>query len=334
MRMTTIVALGVALTLGSLAVFLTRGLLNGRGGAASAGGTVVVASQSLPFGATLSADNLAEIPWPSDNVPEGAFATRAELLDGGRRVALGPIQKNEPILVSKVTGPNQRASLSTLIEEGMRAVTVRVDDVRGVAGFVMPGDRVDVVVTRGEAGGSSGTQAFADVLLQNVRVLAVDQATGDRQDKPVVARAVTLELAVQQAQKIILAQGVGRLSLVLRQPGQAESESVRRVTTADLGLSDAVVDAQPQASGPVAAAAPAAEIEHTATILPFKRESVVNVVRGGSKREQYVVRPEQDEKAAEAKVIPLPVARPADAASAVSAPQAALSGPIRTPREF
>ena len=329
MRMTTVAALGVALTLGFLAVVLTRGLIQNRSAGPAAGNTVVVAAQALPFGAILSADNLVEIAWPGNAVPEGAFATRADLLDGGRRVALGPLQKNEPILATKVTGPNQRASLSTLIEEGMRAVTVRVDEVRGVAGFVMPGDRVDVVVTRGESG-QGGQVAYADLLLQNVRVLAVDQVSGERQEKPTVARAVTLELGVQQAQKIILAQGVGRLSLVLRQPGEADAENVRRVTTADLGLGETV--------GPAVAAAPAEETKTEAApaasnIVPFRRDAVVNVVRGTGRSEQYVVRPDAG-KAEEggAKVIPLPVERPTSLGTVE--PQASLSVPVRTPRDF
>ncbi len=312
MRMTTIAALGAALTLGALAVVLTRGLLQSAGGPQTASGTIVVAAQPLAFGAVLGPDNLTEISWPSDSIPEGAFATRAELLDGGRRVALAPLQKNEPILMSKVTGPNQRASLSTLIEDGMRAVTVRVDEVRGVAGFVLPNDRVDVVVTRGE-GGTGGGQAFADVLLQNVRVLAVDQQAGDNRDKPAVARAVTLELAMAQAQKIILAQGVGRLSLVLRQPGEAEAAEVRRVTTADLGLTETVAAPEAKADAP---SAPATVADN---VVPFRRDAVVGVVRGGGKPEQYVVRPEGERRG---EVVPLPVARPA---AKTSGPQAALS---------
>ena len=328
MRMTTVAALGVALTLGFLAVLLTRGLIQNRSANPAAGKTIVVAAQALPFGATLSADNLVEIDWPAHAVPEGAFATRAELLDAGRRVTLAPIQKNEPILATKVTGPNQRASLSTLIEEGMRAVTVRVDEVRGVAGFVIPGDRVDVVVTRGE-NGQGGLAAYADMLLQNVRVLAVDQVSGERQEKPTVARAVTLELAVQQAQKIILAQGVGRLSLVLRQPGETDAENVRRVTTADLGLGETVVPAGATASAEQAKP----EKAPSADILPFRREAVVNVVRGTARSEQYVVRPEAGKATEEgAKVIPLPVERPSPVRGVE--PQASLSGPVRTPRDF
>src|SRR5260370_91703 len=111
-------------------------------------GTVIVAAMPLTFGTALNPDNVTEIPWASGQRPEGAFATKDELFKAGRRVALAPLQRNELILKTKVTGPGQRASLSALLDEGKRAVTVRVDDVRGVAGFVLPGDRVDVVLVR------------------------------------------------------------------------------------------------------------------------------------------------------------------------------------------
>ena len=135
---------------------------------------------------------------------------------------------------SRITGPNQRATLATQIDDGMRAVTIRVDDIRGVAGFILPGDRVDVISTRGEDG-NQGQGAFADVLLQGVKVLAIDQLSDERQDKPTIARAVTLEMAVQQAQKVVLAQGIGRLSLALRQPNAVGEDASSRVTVSDLG---------------------------------------------------------------------------------------------------
>ena len=131
-------------------------------------GTVVVATAPLAFGTALNRENLTEIPWASGNRPEGAYATRDELFKDGRRVALAPLQRNELILKTKITGPGQRASLSALLDEGKRAVTVRVDDVRGVAGFVLPGDRVDVVLIRTVRGTSGSTENISDVLLQHI----------------------------------------------------------------------------------------------------------------------------------------------------------------------
>jgi pilus assembly protein CpaB len=225
----------LALAIGAVATVGVRGLIvSGRAATdgAGPGSTIVVAREPVPFGTPLTAENMREVPWRSTDRPDGSFATVSELLRSGRRLSLAALQRNEPILAFRVTVPNGRATLSTQIEDGMRAVTVRVDEVRGVAGFVVPGDRVDVILTRGEGGDVS---AFADVLLQNARVLAVDQLVDERQDKPSVARAVTLGLSVNDAQKIVLAQSVGRLSLALRQANGGDTTDVARVTVSDLG---------------------------------------------------------------------------------------------------
>src|SRR5262249_4782999 len=161
-------------------------------------------------------ENVKEIVWPEGAMPDGAYATKDDLFKDGRRAALSPLQRNELIIKSKITGPGQRATLSALLDEGKRAVTVRVDDVRGVAGFVLPGDRVDVVLIR-SGSGAAGPEQFSDVLLQFVKVLAVDQLVNERQENPTVAKAVTLEVDTEQAQKILLATNVGKLSLILRQ---------------------------------------------------------------------------------------------------------------------
>ncbi len=225
----------LALVIGAVATMMVRGLVLSQSGIGDtvAGSTIVVTRSPVAFGEPLTAENLREVRWSSPEALNGSFRTVAELLKDGRRLALSSMQSNEPILSARVTTPNGRAALSTQIEDGMRAVTVRVDEVRGVAGFVLPGDRVDIILTRGE-GGSDGA-AFADILLQNTRVLAIDQLVDERQDKPSVARAVTLELSVADAQKVVLAQGIGRLSLTLRQNRDSEMAGAGRVTVSDLG---------------------------------------------------------------------------------------------------
>jgi len=109
---------------------------------------VVVASEPLSFGTVLTTRNLSEVSWPQNALPQGAFFSIDEMLKDGPRVVLRPIETNEPILTPKITGSNESASLSKLIAAGHRAVTIRVNDVAGVAGFILPGDRVDVVLTR------------------------------------------------------------------------------------------------------------------------------------------------------------------------------------------
>ena len=227
----------VALVVGAIAAFLVRGVLLNMAAVSERAGvnsTIVVARTAIPFGAPLTRDNLQEVAWQSADPLGGSFAKVGDLLKDGRRLALLSMQRNEPILASRITAPNQRSTLSTQLEVGMRAVTIRVDEVRGVAGFILPGDRVDVISTRGEGGGQEAA-AFADVLLQDAKVLAVDQLSDERQDKPTIARAVTLELTVQQAQKVVLAQGIGRLSLALRQANAVGEDASSRVTVSDLG---------------------------------------------------------------------------------------------------
>src|SRR6185312_8191601 len=127
-------------------------------------------------------------------------------------------------------GAGQRATLSAVLRDGLKAFTVRVNDVDGVAGFVLPGDRVDVSLTRQ----IDKTAATTDVVLQNARVLAVDQTADERADKPTLVKAVTLEVDTTGAQKLSLAASVGSLSLILRKSGEANTEYTRRITLSDL----------------------------------------------------------------------------------------------------
>jgi pilus assembly protein CpaB len=194
--------------------------------------TVVVATEPLAFGTELTAANITEIPWAAKAMPDGAFTSKDELLHDGRRVALAPFERGEPILRRKVTGAGERASLSALLDNGKRAVTVRVDDVRGVAGFILPGDYVDVVLI-GE-GQAPRRENYSEILLQRVKVLAVDQLVSEQHDKPTVAKAVTIEVTPEQAQKLLLASNIGKLSLILRRPSEANAADGHRVTEADL----------------------------------------------------------------------------------------------------
>jgi pilus assembly protein CpaB len=239
-RASTIVMIGFAVLFGLLAVFIAQSWLNNQAemrlknmeaqNKPAATRTIVVAAKPLRFGTELSAPLLREIPWSEEAVPTGAFTSVAQVLSGGKRVVLAAIEQNEPVLAVKVTGAGQRATLSSLVGDGMKAVTIRVNDVEGVGGFVLPGDRVDVVMTRQ----IDKTQASTEIVLQNARVLAVDQSADERADKPAVAKAVTLEVATAAAQRVWLASSVGSLSLLLRKAGETTAESTRRVTLSDL----------------------------------------------------------------------------------------------------
>jgi pilus assembly protein CpaB len=173
---------------------------------------------------------LKEVAWAGDAVPTGAFHKISDVLKGGRRVVLAAIEPNEPVLSLKITGPGQRATLSSLVADGMKAVTVRVNDVEGVGGFVLPGDRVDVILTRNK----SGTDPTSEVVLQNVRVLAVDQSADERATKAAVSKSVTIEVDTVDAQKVWLAASVGSLSLLLRKAGETGEIKTRPISLRDL----------------------------------------------------------------------------------------------------
>jgi pilus assembly protein CpaB len=240
-RTSTIVMIAFAVVFGLLAVFLANAWLNNRADearrtleasrkAAPPTHTIVVARRPLRFGDVLGALSLREMAWPEDSLPAGAFGKVSDLT-ATKRIVLTPIQVNEAILASKITGPGERATLSALLHEGMKAVTVRVNDVEGVAGFVQPGDRVDVVLTRpGER-----KTSINDVIVQDVCVLAVDQLADSTSDKPVVVKAVTLEVDETAGQKLALASSVGTMSLLLRKAGEVADDAPRQLTTADLG---------------------------------------------------------------------------------------------------
>ncbi|MEQ1670675.1 MAG: Flp pilus assembly protein CpaB [Hyphomicrobium sp.] len=202
--------------------------------------TVVVAKELLGFGAAVTQEKLVEAEWPVKNVPQGSFKTIAEFLGQQEtRVVLEPVQASEPILAGKVTGPGQRSGLATMLQPGKKAVTIRINDVIGVGGFVLPGDRVDIFATTDGKNvktkdGSEG-QSYTDLLLQNVRVLAVDQTFDPKHTAPILGRTVTVETDMLDAQKITLASTVGSLSLVLRENGTTASvEDMKRLTVADL----------------------------------------------------------------------------------------------------
>jgi pilus assembly protein CpaB len=203
---------------------------------------IVVAKSPLRFGNALQANMLSEVDWPENAVPAGAFASVNEMLAKGKRIVLAPIEPNEPVLAAKITGPGERATLSAVIHPGMKAVTVRVNDVEGVAGFILPGDRVDVMLTRRAGDGGGNKDGTTDLVVQNVPVLAIDQLADQRSDKPTLAKAVTLEVDTVDAQKLTLSAQLGVLSLALRKAGEASTAESRRISSGDIGRNTAPVE--------------------------------------------------------------------------------------------
>ena len=275
MRANSIIILVIAIVMGGVAAFLARNWLISRTQETATTTTIIAAAKQLQFGTTLTDDTVVEMPWAAKVLPEGSFSSKEALFKDGRRIALAMIQQNEPILTSKVTGPGQRASLSTLLDKDKRAITVRVDDVRGVAGFIFPNDRVDVVLIR-NATDSSG-QRQSDMLLQDIKVIAVDQIAAQQKDNPVVVKAVTLEVTPFEAQKISLATSIGSLSLILRKAGDSNLVSDRRVIESDLSGEAPPVRPVPQVP---AKAQPAP--------VPVYSGTTVNIIRN-LKKEEYKV---------------------------------------------
>ena len=271
MRKNTIVMVGIAVVFGLLEVFVAQGWLNYQADLsrrtvapapkAVATRTIVVAAGPMRFGMHVTSDNLREVNWPEEATPAGTFGSIADLMSGGKRIVLASIEKNEPILRTKITGPGQKATLSAVIQDGMRAVTVRVNDVEGVGGFILPGDHVDVLLTRQQ----ERTNGMNDVVIQNARVLAVDQLADDAADRPTVVKAVTVEVDTVGAQKIALAASLGNLSLMLRRAGEQHMDATRRITTSDLSQTE-VIQRAPEA----------------------KRFAKVSVTRGSTKQEYNV----------------------------------------------
>lgn len=201
--------------------------------------TVVVARVPMNYGDTLAPDKLAVVQWPSSSIPAGTFNDIRKLTadPGGPRVALRPIAAGEPVLNSMLTGAGGRAVISATLPKDKRAVAIRVNDVAGVAGFVLPGDSVDVLLTHQPANGAGNgrNEQMTDTIIENVRVVAADQNANDASKDPQLSKTVTLEVDPVQAQKLALAGQVGTLSLALRNAANRESADNRTVTIRDLG---------------------------------------------------------------------------------------------------
>ena len=195
---------------------------------------IVVSATDFNLGSPLSPASLKVAQWPVSAIPKDSFSSVPDIFKGvtepGDRVALKAIKSGEPILMTNISGFGGRPTMSREVSRGMRAVAISINDVSGVAGFILPGDRVDIMLTRQvESGGANGNNLATDIILQNVVVLGIDQLADQRTDKPVVARTATVEVTTQQAQMLTLAQQAGTLSLALRNAETLDVKPVARV---------------------------------------------------------------------------------------------------------
>ncbi|MCR8959394.1 Flp pilus assembly protein CpaB [Variovorax sp. CCNWLW225] len=213
--MKNIKALGLlllALLTGLAAAVYAAGWVSRQGGIAS--NKVVVAAVDIELGSRVNPQMLSLVDWPSGSLPPGSFTDAKSLED---RVVKVGVLRGEAILEGKLAPVGTQGGLSAVIASGKRAMTVRVNDVVGVAGFALPGNYVDVMVNaqqdknRGEEG-----RQISKTVLEKVLVLAVAQEANRDDTKPKVVSAVTLELSLEDSEKLDLARSVGTLSLVLR----------------------------------------------------------------------------------------------------------------------
>ncbi|MXO48272.1 Flp pilus assembly protein CpaB [Erythrobacter vulgaris] len=234
------IVLGIAIVVGLFAVYIANSYFSGaqereeRKAEELQMARIVVASQEIAFGNPLTDTNTRLVNWPASSVPSGAFTSLQEAANG--RVALRPITPGEPILASKVSGANGRATLAANLPPNMRAVAIPVNNVAGVGGFVRPGDVVDVMVTRQIPGeGAQTTDRMTTVALENVLVLGTDQVADEKNTEPTVVQTVTLQTDLFGAQKLALAREVGTFTLALRNVEDQEVGATETVVLSDLG---------------------------------------------------------------------------------------------------
>ena len=291
----TWVMLGVAVLAGLLAVLLASRWLNEKSGAGVA--KVAVAATDISLGQRLTPELVQMVDWPARSMPPGAIKTVAEL-DG--RVLKTNLARGEPVLEAKLAPQGTKGGLSAVIGEGKRAITVRVNDVIGVAGFALPGNYVDIIVNtqRDSGDAQSRDKNISKIVLERILVLAVAQEVSRDETKPKVVNAVTLEVTPDQAEKIDLARSVGTLSLVLRNqvdPLAAETAGATKSSLLDGVEVVKVAEAPKPAAQPVrpisklrrpakAATPPQAETAKAETTkteaAPVRPASCIGVING------------------------------------------------------
>ncbi|MCX4146823.1 MULTISPECIES: Flp pilus assembly protein CpaB [Paraburkholderia] len=264
-----LVMLAVAMLAGLAAVvFASRWLIQTSSNAVT---PIAVAAGDVSLGEPLNANLIRTVNWPTGSVPPGAF-TDPKSLEG--RVVRTSLGRGEPVIEAKLAPIGTKGGLSAVIGEGSRAITVRVNDVVGVAGFALPGNYVDVIVNTQEPGKSDAQQSISKIVLEKILVLAVAQQVNRDDTAPKVVNAVTLEVTPDQAEKLDLARSVGTLSLVLRNQVDKAMQPTGGATKFTLLGTPAAVPA----SAPAALPARPARVHYAAR--PAAKRDCVGVLSG------------------------------------------------------
>ena len=233
---------------------------------------VAVAATDLNLGEPIGPAQIRTVNWPAGSVPPGAF-TDPKSLEG--RVVRTSLTRGEPVLEAKLAPIGTKGGLSAVIGEGNRAITVRVNDVIGVAGFALPGNYVDVIVNTQEPGKSENQQSISKIVLEHILVLAVAQQVSRDDTAPKVVNAVTLEVSPEQAEKLDLARSVGTLSLVLRNQVDKQTMNTDGATKFTLLGQPAV-----PASAPVVVRTKTVRVRVASHAAPAARRDCVGVLTG------------------------------------------------------
>lgn len=260
--------------MGLIAVFIAAKWLGARATVATS--QVVVAARDIQLGTALTPDMIKTTEWPAGALPDGAITDLKALEARVVRTAVG---RGEAILEKKLAPVGTKGGLSSVISEGKRAVTVRVNEVVGVAGFALPGNLVDVMVNAKDAQDKS----VSKIVLEQILVLAVAQEANRDETKPKVVSAVTLELSPGEAERLDLARSVGNLSLVLRNQLDKLEVKTNGVRTSDL-LRIGTAEAAPAKATAVAAPAPRRATRPTPAPAPaVETKPRLEVIKGTHK---------------------------------------------------
>lgn len=190
---------------------------------------VVVARAEIAYGEAVEPALLTTQPWPETAIIPGVYTSLDSFLNGEPRRALGRIFPGEPIMVAKLSSPGERVTIVQRLTSGYRAVAISVGADTAVGGFVAPGDRVDILMTHG-----GGNKLRAVTVLQNVRVVGIDQTSEEQQGAPKVVRTITVEVLPDDGQRLALAQKAGQLSLSLRDLNAPDLVPLQQVQLSDL----------------------------------------------------------------------------------------------------
>ena len=213
-----IIMLSIALLLALLAAWVANSWVQGRAAPDSAG-SVVVAAVEIPFGVKIEEAQIKLIAWPGNSAPpQGAYSSKDQVVN---KVAMNKFYPDEIITDKRISEYLGGSTLSAMITKEYRAISVRVDDVVGVAGFILPGNKIDILSTKMDR---PTNKATTRTLLQNIKVLAVDQEASQEKEKPAIVRAVTLELRPDQAEIMVQAMQEGTIQLTLRNPLDSDME--------------------------------------------------------------------------------------------------------------